>query len=563
MRRRTKIGALGTAGLVAIALFSPLSATADIQEAFTGSADGQILDASADLGALSPDAPQILGAQVSTTEADADNTPGAVATRGYGRNLFVTLGGEEIPIDGSTAEQTAPPDNEEPESVTLADLSQADPLLTGGISTSTAWARDPAAISCPSDGRTTVSEGTSTTTDLGVLNLGSLAEDPELGSLISVTDGSGSGTLESTAGVYIGTEGQVIGESTAPAVQVDVAGQVTIEVLDPIMTATATGVPGTASVDYNAQVRVNGEVLAEGEENTISLNPLTDVLAQLDEQALDQIFGQLDQNVVEPATGALAENFPLFEDGPVSASDLITEGLVTLEELLEFLDPTLHVRVNEVDRNVAEDGTSASGSTEGVVAQLTLVNTLAETETELVSLALLPLSASATVPAGGIDCGLPPLTVEKDGPESVQPGETFTYTIDVTNDTGCDVTDVIVTDEITGPDGFEVSGTSPAADSVDGGTVTWNVGDMADGATETFTVDVTVPDSATAGDMFADTATASGNCDGRALPLGSDTLDGPAVQVAAARTESLPRTGGGFALLGLAAAAAAGALRRR
>ena len=581
MRHTTRIGALVAAtGLLSAALWAP-TATAEISEPFGGSASSEFLHVNVDAGALSADAPEIIDLGVSQTTADADSPDGlgdGVLTRATGTNLTGALGGQALPQPVETITQTAPPDNAEPNSGSLLDLDQASPLLVGDVLPSTALARAPGAISCPSEGgRTTVSEGTSAVTDLGVLDLAELSGDDAMGPLVSTTDIEGDGTLETTSGLYIGPSGQVISETTTPAVQLSIAGQVDVEVLDPVLTATVTGTPGGASVDYSAEVRLADEVIATGEENSVDVPPLRDAIAQLDSQVLDQIFGPLDENALEPLTDQLAGNLPLFEDGPVSASDLITEGIVTAEELVEFLDPTVHVRVNEVTRDVADDGTSASGSTEGVVVDLTVVNTLTGTETELLSVNLGAMSASATVAEGGIDCGgQPPLTVEKDGPQSVEPGRTFDYTIDVTNTNECDVTDLVLTDEITGPDGFEVVETQPEATTVDGGTVTWEGGSLAAGETTTYTLTIQVPDGA-AGSSFSDTATATGNCGDQGLPPGEDTIDRPDVRepatqdraVAPEDTEdvedtSLPNTGGGaLGILGLGAVLVASRLRGR
>lgn len=574
MRRTTRIGALIAAtGLISAALWVP-TATAEISEPFAGSSSAEFLTANVNLGALSPDAPEIVDLTVSQTTAEGNSPDGlgdGVLTRASGTNLAGALGGEQLPQLVETITQTAPPDNAEPNRGSLVDLSQASPLLTGQLLPSTAHARDPAAISCPSDGgRTTVSEGTSSVSNLGILDLAEISGDDTMGPFVSVTDIEGEGTVETRSGLYIGPNGEVISETSGPAVQLSIAGQVDVEVLDPTLTATATGTPGGASVEYSDQVRVGDQIIAEGEENTVELNPLTDVIAQLDQQALDQLFGPLDENVLAPLQEGLGE-LPLFDgEETFTATELINEGVVTIEQLAEFIEPTLRVAVNEVNRTIAEDGTSASGSTEGVVIDLTAVNTLTGTETELVDLNVAPMSVSAEVAAGGIDCGgLPPLNVQKDGPQTVEPGETFDYTIDVTNPHECEVTELVVTDEITGPDGFEVVGTQPEAASVDGGTVTWEDGSLAAGETATYTVTVQVPDDASG--SFSDTATAVGNCDGQGLPPGEDTLDGPNVTAPSTlpSTEepvdaSLPRTGGGaLGILGLGAVVLATRLRGR
>lgn len=75
----------------------------------------------------------------------------------------------------------------------------------------------------------------------------------------------------------------------------------------------------------------------------------------------------------------------------------------------------------------------------------------------------------------------------------------------------------------------------PAADSVDGGTLTWNIGDLAINESVTITVTVEVPDDAPDGFVFNDVLKASGNCDGTPVdhtvelptPTVTDNFTGP------------------------------------
>src|SRR3546814_11792644 len=67
------------------------------------------------------------------------------------------------------------------------------------------------------------------------------------------------------------------------------------------------------------------------------------------------------------------------------------------------------------------------------------------------------------------------------------PAGTFDYNISVPNRGECTITDLVVTDTITGPAGFEVVGTEPDA-TVSGGTVTFNIGDLAPNQTVNLTI---------------------------------------------------------------------------
>lgn len=547
MRRRTKIGALGSAGLIAIALFSPLSATADIEGTLTAGADADLVEAS---GVSIPpgcgeEAAELFGLddviectfQLGTLRVgDTETGDSTAANLSNGiEDGLVSFGhasntDEEAltneGVDGELAAQL----------VTTADAYQLggptedsdqlgetpeNPLLYADGLTVDASATD------ISEGNTQCPEGDEIRLSHGRNELVNLAigpgQMPEGGDVIAAEGVSFAHSQVDLVDALVDGEGYGIRSSAAT----DLAsvslldGNITLDAIQPRLVGTHDG--ENFSFEYTAPdvvLTAGGETIEDG-----------DVLDQLDAELLDPL-------------------------------------LTGLEPVTDGLEPLLQVNLDIKETEDVEVAGNSATVSDVVLLEIVLLSGAEEEgqePIEVLTLSVGDLSVSAEAPQGGviIDCANPPLTVEKDGPESAEPGETFTYTIDVTNETGCDATDVVVTDEITGPDGFEVTGTSPSADSVEGGTVTWNVGDMADGETATFTIDVSVPDSATAADSFEDTATASGNCDDRALPLGSDTLDGPAVQTAAARTQSLPRTGGGFALLGIAAAAGAGFLRRR
>lgn len=183
---------------------------------------------------------------------------------------------------------------------------------------------------------------------------------------------------------------------------------------------------------------------------------------------------------------------------------------------------------------------------------------------------------------GQEDPGNPLGGVSKEGNEgSVAPGSTFAYTITVPNSSdACTLTNVQVTDAISGPEGSEIVGTDPEADTVDGLTATWNdIGAISPGDQRQLTIDVRVPDNeAVVGETYTEDLSITADCDGQEVTGGGD-FDGPQVAVTkdgddgagGVDTEpvstdggdTLPATGGGglvigFALLGAGALAAAG-----
>ncbi|HVL99705.1 MAG TPA: hypothetical protein VM324_10485 [Egibacteraceae bacterium] len=152
----------------------------------------------------------------------------------------------------------------------------------------------------------------------------------------------------------------------------------------------------------------------------------------------------------------------------------------------------------------------------------------------------------------------------------VFPGDTFTYTIDVPNQSPtCTLTNVRVVDTITGPPGSTITSTTPQADNVDGLTVTYNdVGPIGPGQSVRLTIGVRVPDNAPAGSTYAEQLRVTADCDGQPVQGGLD-FTGPRVgerpaPAGPAGPGQLPRTGGAFPLAGLAFMAfGAGLLRLR
>lgn len=136
--------------------------------------------------------------------------------------------------------------------------------------------------------------------------------------------------------------------------------------------------------------------------------------------------------------------------------------------------------------------------------------------------------------------------------DTVAPGDTFNYNINVPNEQTCTLTGVRVVDTITGPAGFEIVSTQPTADSVEPAgttaTVTWNdIGPIAPGENVQLTIGVRVPANAPAGAQFREELRVTADCDG--VPIdGALDFTGPTVGGGPA----LPRTGSVALLGGLA-----------
>ena len=100
-----------------------------------------------------------------------------------------------------------------------------------------------------------------------------------------------------------------------------------------------------------------------------------------------------------------------------------------------------------------------------------------------------------------LDLVVPDLVTTKTGPTAVEPGQTYEYTIEVENVGERDASGVEIVDAVPDADYLTFEGASDGGvldpDAGDHGTVTWDVGDLAAGATVevtvTFTVAATVP----------------------------------------------------------------------
>ncbi len=178
------------------------------------------------------------------------------------------------------------------------------------------------------------------------------------------------------------------------------------------------------------------------------------------------------------------------------------------------------------------------------------------------------MEAAVAVPAGGIQCGIG--LAKKANPEKVKAGDSFDWTITVSNPNDCILSALKVVDTISADPGIKwaVVGSTPKADTQTTTSVIWNdVGPLNPGAMKDLKISVTV-DKASGGGRFLDKAVATGVCGpaagaadaGVGVPLESRVeLNLPEVTAVLAEAPlrgELPRTGGllatlpAFALLG-------------
>lgn len=443
-----------------------------------------------------------------TPIVDVDLTPADTATdtgatpRSTGRaaNLDATLLGE-LTLDDilSVAEQSAPPDNENPAEAVLIPV-DADPLLALDVSTARAHARWPGDGVCLPAGEPIVSSFTETAS-ASVLTI------PELGGSLATVDNDTGGVTGTHSAITTetvpGQSGRALqSESTT---QIDAVTlfqgtplEFTVEVASaPTLTATATGAPGGATVDFTAPVVniTSPEASSIPEVELINLVPL------------DQLGGLIDQ-----ITDGLEEAV----QATVGDAGIADVNIILGEETLET--------------TVAADGTGAAGSAAAAVIEVTVLEALGADPLVDTTIAVAPMEVSVAVPAGGIDCGQPdnPLDLHKDVSQAdVAPGATFDYTVSVFNRGPCTLTDVVVTDVITGPAGTTVAATPAPASNVDN-TLTWNVGEIEPGGTVTFDLTIDVPSDAPVGTTYRDVLSATGSCGDEPVER-TVTLDQPTI----------------------------------
>ena len=183
---------------------------------------------------------------------------------------------------------------------------------------------------------------------------------------------------------------------------------------------------------------------------------------------------------------------------------------------------------------------------------------------------------SATA-SSGIECGIQML--KKTDKDLVGPGDTFTWTVTVTNPNDCVLTKLKVVDTITATPGviWTVDSSTPKADQMTNSGLTWNdIGPLNPGQSKDLTIKVTVSPKS-GGGKFLDEAVATGVCGPAAGTAGAEAAVGvplearvslnlPEVSLALGANllpRELPRTGGLLAVLQALALTGGGLLLRQ
>jgi uncharacterized repeat protein (TIGR01451 family) len=401
----------------------------------------------------------------------------------------------------SRAAQTAPPEAAAADEHTLIPL-PITPLLDAGVSNASARARWAGDTACSSADQP-VARGFQDVAHLTVLQTGL---DPALDTTLIGVNNSQQGASYTTGTISLPATGgpndqrAVVAETTTKLAGLDVltlpgmAPLVHVNAVGPYTaTASATGLPGGATTS-NADPVVTVDIAGGG--------------------VLNLLAGQ----------------------SPLDIDLSTPTGIPTLDDLLSALAPLLDpladvvsIEVPPVVRTASQDGTTAT-----ISGSLLRVTVLAALGTPLASVDLGPFRATATAPLGGLECSANnPLSVlKKSSTGTVAPGESFNYGIAVSNtSTTCDLTNVDVTDVISAPKGAKVTATNPAIDlskvttvpAADGAAdtrdkITVPFGDIGtiakNGGSKQLTITIKTPLDAKIDQVFDDTVTAKGTCDG-------------------------------------------------
>lgn len=315
-----------------------------------------LLDLSvADVGLPAP-LPRLRAARVGVAPVRGGLDAAAPSARATASNLGADALGIDLSGVLSQAEQVAPPSQAAPSTGPQVARVSAPPVISAGVSATSARARLAADGSCPAPGGPT-STSTATTADVSVLDLG-LA-----GSLLRAP-----GTVHATQSVSLApVDGADDARAVTATASSDLAAltlfdDVTVGISqDPVLTASASGRPGGAEVTYTQPV------------------------------------------VTVTVPGAPGSPYVLDAANETARFAVPDNPLLGLE-----------LSLGALDRSVTQDGTSAAGTAALLHLELDLLPVVGD-GVEIASLDVVPLSASASAPAGGIACGSTALDTDGDG----------------------------------------------------------------------------------------------------------------------------------------------------
>ena len=423
----------------------------------------------------------------SLAEVNSEGVPGGGKSHAHATNIDAEALSEAIDAELLVSADHRAPGGEAGSVVSELLSVPADPLLNATVARATAHARWNNTGCVPVG--TPISTSRSELADAQVLTGTPLGD-----SLVAVHNDDGDTVYSDSTTEHVNVEGTAnkgvrsttLTQITGITLFEGTANQLTVNVVaPPVVTATATGKPGGATVTYS--------------------EPILQVL-----DANGDIIGELN----------------------AADANLEIDGL-----------PLIKLRLGQLTSVTKSDGTEASGN---AVLLEVIVLSAPDAIEPLLRLTIAGGTVSAKVPSGGIDCGAGgdgggggggdcaidnPLKELQIGPSTltVAKGSSYTYTISVSNRGECTLTNVKVVDTITGPPGSEVIKTAPEADEVDGLTVTWNdIGPLAPNQVKVLVVTVQVPSGAETGAEYTSEAKVTATGGGQNYAKGVK-VEGPTV----------------------------------
>lgn len=301
--------------------------------------------------------------------------------------------------------------------------------------------------------------------------------------------------------------------------------ELTIKVLGPIqLSVAAGGLPGTAVVSYGMP----------GKSGTLPVVSVT-VGGQTQMLTADQVFGAkgfvIPLGVADITIGAPAHSLTGLEGtAPATAGDGTAASAA-----VDFVRVTLPGKLatpgqNPLDGPLAPLNQALNPILSGADPVLSQIQkALTDAGLNIADVRVGHMEASATVPAGGINCGSgdnPLSESRKDvSATSVTPGQTFTYTLRIPNRGSAPITDVTVKD--TYASGLDFVSSVPAPASHSGNTLTYNLGTIEPNEFKTIVMTFKAP-ADSAGEHFHNDATITGTYQGQPVTM-PVSVDGPTV----------------------------------
>jgi uncharacterized repeat protein (TIGR01451 family) len=180
--------------------------------------------------------------------------------------------------------------------------------------------------------------------------------------------------------------------------------------------------------------------------------------------------------------------------------------------------PLVTLTVGTLTQNIAADGTTATGA--GNLLSLKVLDVTGALT--LLDLTVGDVTATSHAPAGGVVCGSltpdPLRDARKDASATtVHAGNSFNYTITVPNRGNADISNVTVTDTVSGSPALQLVASNPAPTSHTGNTYVFSLGTIAPNQVKVISMTFKVPSGADPGTKYSNKAVIRGTYGGQTI----------------------------------------------